>query len=277
MFINIFYYNFFRYLIRLKCLYFFLLLPSIVGFCQGTNEDIKTSAMRWYFYTKFGTNTSITYQTYRLKTDKIIATPKGFQKVISIEKKDADINPMVDFIMPDFSIQFFGGIYLGSKYKILPLVTGIEYVPSSVRSLYRSNLLDEQGYFYLINELNIIHSVSVPIFLDTRIYNERIVTVYGGMRIHFNFMMYQIQAVSWEDTKKIRRVIFNENEFEKFGISYAAGITLLNFICIEISYHPKPFLNLSFSDIYGNKPYGHINKGYINIGASIMIGRLTVK
>jgi hypothetical protein len=266
---------------------------SINSYCQratvgykilSTDEDLKEFnnealqsrkkwfyyAPQWYWYLKFGVNQNFNnYQNVSGVTERNISTPDGGQRLIAIERKNAEINPNGSLKFTDFTLQFPVGIYVISP---IFLTSGIEYQPISIRNLYRTNSLDSEGYFLLMDELNTLQTLSIPIFVDSRPFGRKL-SVYAGFRYHLIIQNWQLQKVSWDKHSRLRKATFPESEFAKTHLSYAMGVNY-SFISFELSVHPKTFVDKNYTDTYGQKPYAHIDQSIKTFTASLMLGRL---
>ena len=226
---------------------------------------------QWYFYVKLGAKHNFsTYQDASGNTERTLKTPEGFYNLVATTPSDVEINPNSNLKFETFSFAFPVGFYAVSP---VFLATGIEYQPITFRSAYKTNAVDNNGYFYVMDELNTLHSVSFPLFVDSRpLYHK--LSGYAGIRFHVNIENWQLQKISWNDPPKLRKVSQSSNEFSKTSISYACGINY-SFLSLEFSLLPTSFFNKDFTDEYGKKTYSHLADYSIkSITASIMIGKL---
>ncbi len=244
-----------------------LLFLMIMGNIFSQNE--------WFAYFKFGMSSYIKYSEMDNNPQKKgLYTPKGYFDLFSVN--EVDVKTDESSLFPTSSTNFPVGFYVTAPFLI---TSGIEYQPVSIRNKYRTAILNDDGYYYYLNEMNTIHSISIPLFFDTRPFFSRIrflkkISIYGGVRYHFNLQNSQYQKVSWEkEESKLRSSKLTDNEFVKSNISFAFGINI-TFINLELLYMPNPFLNTEFVDIYGNKPYENMQGGIINVSISITLGKL---
>lgn len=249
---------------------FLITCSVILGFsCYTQNRNLQ-----WYFYLKAGAKQNLsTYQDFSGTTQRGINTPEGLQALIAIPQSDAEINPNSNLSLQSYTLTYPVGFYVTTPVFI---TSGIEYQPLIFRNLYRTNDVDSDGYFYIMDELNTMQSLAIPLFIDTRPLYQK-VTAYAGIRMHYNLQNWQLQKVSWNGPDKLRKANQDSGEFSNTSISYACGITF-SFISLEFSMHPKSFFNAGYTDDYRNKPYQNLSDQSIkSLTLSLMIGKLKHK
>lgn len=244
-----------------------VVLFILVFFCSLSSYAQKKN---WFYYLKVGAATNLnTYQSISGTPERLINSPIGFTNLVGIEKSEIEVNDKSDFKPVSFSLTYPVGFYVISPYL---LSTGFEYHPISIRNLYRTTSVDDQGYFYILDELNTMQSMAIPVFISSRPLYQKF-SGYLGARIHLNTQNWQLQKVSYSETKYLRKTDFRSEEFELFTISYFAGFSF-SFLAFEVSYFENTFMNIDYTDVYGRKPYKHLDYSNINFSLSIMMGKL---
>ncbi len=233
------------------------------------NVTRSYSQGEWYYYIKVGANHNLSvYQDIHGLTERSIKTPLGFYSLTATKPSAVELNPHGGLGFVDFTFHYPVGFHIVSPY----LVTfGLEYQPVSVRNVYRTNVVDSDGFFFIMDELNTMQSLALPLFIDTRpLYNK--LTAYAGVRLHVNLQNWQLQKVSWNEPPRLRKSNFGDSELKRTSLSYAVG---LNFwiLSAEFSIHPAIFLNQNFIDDYGRKPYSHLDNSIKSVSLSIIMGK----
>ncbi len=251
-----------------------LTLLFVNAYSQSECRNIKIGAMQWHIFFKLGAKHNLTtYRNITASTNRILNTPTGFSQLEAISNIEYDKPVGSNLEMKDFTLSFPAGLYFASPFM---LTTGIEYQPVVFRNLYRTKTIDENGYFYYVDELNTMQSFSIPVFFDTRKLYQKF-TAYAGIRFHFNAQNWQLQNVSWNNPAKLRKINFDSNEILKTNLSYALGVTY-SFLSFEFSMHPNTFFNTSYKDDFGLESYSFLeNKSIKSITLSVMIGKLKDK
>jgi hypothetical protein len=226
---------------------------------------------QWYMYFKAGVKHNFSvYNNVSSSTNRIIKIPTGFERIIAVSSTEIDINPISSLKKEDFTFSFPVGFYFASP---VFLTTGIEYQPIVFRNFYRTNSIDQDGYFYYLDELNTMQSLSIPLFFDTRRIYQKL-TAYAGIRFHANLQNWQLQKVSWDNTKKLRKINIDSDEISTTGMSYAIGVNY-SFLAVEFSLYPESFFNTSYIDEFGMVEYEYLkNKSVKSLTFSVMIGKL---
>jgi hypothetical protein len=239
----------------------------------GITESISSQNLQWYWYLKIGANHNLSvYEDNSGLTERSIKTPQGFYSLTATKPSAVELNPRGGLSFVDYTFHYPVGFYVTSPFFV---TSGIEYRPVSVRHVYRTSIIDQDGYFFVMDELNTMHTLAIPVFIDTRpLYNK--LTLYGGIRFHVNIQNWQLQKISWNEPNRLRKTNFGNSELLRTNISYALGLTF-SILSFEFALHPSVFLNQDYVDIYGKRPYVHLSNSIKSVSASIMIGKLRKK
>ncbi len=231
----------------------------------------QDDSWQWYYYFKAGVRHNLSvYQNVDSKTEKIVKFPGGIERMVAVSAKDVEINPKSNMSLKAYAPSFPVGFYVTSP---VFLTTGIEYQPVVFRNVYRAKAIDENGYYYFLDEMNTMQSLSFPLFIDTRPLYQKLV-VYAGVRLHVNIQNWQLQKVSWGDHSKLRKVNFDSDEFLTTSVSYAIGFCY-SFLSLEFTMLPSTFFNIEYKDDFGNQPYSYLaNESIKSLTLSFMIGKL---
>lgn len=213
-----------------------VLLACTAGHAQGFK----------FFYpsVRIGMSQSLQSAPYNSVSMRQLYTPDGFKDLYPDITNTGFITDRI--FAPDFN----AGLLLNFDFPSgVGLVVGGEYAATSLSAKYIT------GNSEWLKEKNTMMAFSMPAWVKL----GRTWYIYLGYQLNYNYKFTQRQKVSFSETGKKRSYKVQgspSTEVDEFSHLIVGGIHMSR-IDIELDYMPDNFLNVNYTDPYGNKPYAN--------------------